>query len=153
MIHYQLVCGAEHAFDGWFRNSAGFDAQVANGLVTCPRCATTQVRRALMAPALGRAVSPEIGTAPAPEPPAAVEGKAATTMPDHVRAMLARLRAEVEKSCEYVGPNFAVEARRIHGGHAEVRGIYGETTPDQAEALAEDGIEVARLPWVDRADS
>jgi hypothetical protein len=58
----------------------------------------------------------------------------------------------VERNCDYVGDQFAEEARRIHAGDSEKRGIYGETTPEQAEALAEDGIAVARIPWVPRAD-
>lgn len=73
-------------------------------------------------------------------------------MPDHIRAQLQRMRAEVEKQCDYVGAEFAAEARRIHTGESAARGIYGETTAEEAEALAEDGIEVARIPWVPRAD-
>ncbi len=74
-------------------------------------------------------------------------------MPDRVRAAMHKLRAEVEKNCDYVGADFADEARRIHNGDAPARGIYGETTPSQAEALAEDGIDVASIPWLPRADS
>ena len=77
---------------------------------------------------------------------------AAGTMPAHVRAMLQRLRSEVEKNCDYVGPAFADEARKMHRGESDKRGIYGESTPEQAESLAEEGIEVARIPWVPRAD-
>jgi hypothetical protein len=66
--------------------------------------------------------------------------------------MLQRLRAEVEKTCDYVGAGFADEARRIHRGESQRRGIYGETEPSEAEALAEEGIEIARIPWVPRAD-
>ncbi len=155
MIHYQLACARDHGFDGWFRDSAAFDAQAARGLVECPACGDTQVRRALMTPAVakkGRAVAlpaPE----PAPEKPA--EGPvavAAERLPDHVRAMLQRVRAEVEKNCDYVGTQFADEARRIHRGESDARGIYGETTPEQAEALADEGIDVNRIPWVPRAD-
>ena len=73
-------------------------------------------------------------------------------MPDHVRAVFQRLRAEVEQNCDYVGDSFADEARRIHNGESDRRGIYGETTPDEAEALAEEGIEVSSIPWVPRAD-
>lgn len=79
--------------------------------------------------------------------------KAGIALPDRVRAALQRLRADVERNCDYVGNGFAEEARRIHNGEAKVRGIYGESTPEQAEALAEDGIEVARIPWLPRADS
>jgi hypothetical protein len=73
-------------------------------------------------------------------------------MPDHVRAVLQRLRAEVERTCDYVGAQFADEALRIHRGEADARGIYGETTPEQAEALAEEGVDISRIPWVSRAD-
>jgi hypothetical protein len=66
--------------------------------------------------------------------------------------VLQRIRAEVEKNCEYVGDSFADEARRIHKGESDARAIYGETTPEQAEALADDGIEVARIPWLPRAE-
>ena len=78
--------------------------------------------------------------------------RAGALMPDQVRAMLQRLRSEVEKNCEHVGARFAEEARSIHRGETPARGIYGESTPEQAEALAEEGIEVARIPWVPRAD-
>ena len=66
--------------------------------------------------------------------------------------MLQRIRAEVERTSEYVGPTFADEARRIHRGESDKRNIYGESTPEQAEALADEGIEISRIPWVPRAD-
>lgn len=154
MIHYQLLCDQDHGFDGWFRDSAGFDAQAKRGLVECPQCGSVAVRRALMAPAVSR--SREVAApqaAPAAEaaaaPPMTVGGE---RIPDHIRAVLQRLRAEVEKNCDYVGPEFAEEARRIHNGETEARGIYGETTPEEAEALAEEGIEIGRIPWLPRAD-
>jgi len=137
VIHYQLCCAADHGFDGWFPDSASFDAQVARGLVECPSCGTAEVRRALMAPAV----------------PAKRTATKAALMPDELRAKLARLRAEIEQRCEDVGTGFADEARRIHNGQADARGIYGETTPAQAEALADEGIEIARIPWVPLADA
>jgi hypothetical protein len=161
MIHYQLQCRQGHAFDGWFPNSAAFDTQAARGLVACPACADTSVTRALMAPAVTRTRQPgtpapeSAAPAPAPAPAQPAGGAVAITgdqMPDHVRAVLQRLRAEVEKSCDYVGNQFADEALRIHRGEADARGIYGEATPEQAEALAEEGVDVSRIPWVPRAD-
>ena len=155
MIHYQLRCGGEHAFDGWFRDSAAFDAQAKAGLLSCPVCGEVSVRRALMAPVIGKKNAPPVqveAAVPAakPEPgPAAVAGGA---LPDGLRAILQRMRAEVETRCDYVGPGFAEEARRIHNGESEARGIYGEATPEEAERLADDGIEVAHIPWVPRAD-
>ncbi len=154
MIHYDLRCSADHAFDGWFKDSAAFDRLAKRGLVECPHCGDVKVERALMRPAVpkkGNAVVPVPTPEPKPEPPspAAVAGG---PMPAQMRAMLQRMRAEVEKNCDYVGPQFAEEARKIHRGEGDRRGIYGETSPEQAEALAEEGIEVARIPWVPRAD-
>ena len=153
MIHYQLCCSADHRFDGWFKDSAGFETQAARGLVACPECGDTAVRRALMAPrvARGRVTVDEQGTPEPPKVPEKLPEKAAI-MPDQVRAALQRVRAEIERTSDYVGPKFADEARRIHRGETEKRNIYGESTPEQAEQLAEEGIEVARIPWVPRAD-
>jgi len=146
MIHYNLVCSQMHEFDGWFASSAGFDAQVARGLVECPTCGDTAISRGLMTPSVPKKGNAVAGSA---TPSVAVSGD---KLPDHVRAALQKLRAEVESNCDYVGDQFAEEARRIHHGESDKRAIYGETTPEQAEALADDGIEVARIPWVPRAD-
>ena len=159
MIHYNLQCAASHAFDGWFKDSASFDKQARRGLLECPVCGSPKVERALMTPAVPRKGKPArnaVAVLP-PAPPVAVEGPMAVAgvekLPDHVRAVLQRMRAEVEKNCDYVGPGFAEEARRIHKGEADTRGIYGESTPEEAEALADEGITVSQIPWLPRADS
>ena len=153
MIHYQLRCRTAHEFDGWFSDSTSFDKQAKLGLLECPVCGTAEVERALMAPAVPKKGRPPRKTRAAAPPevpvPVAVAGE---KLPDGVRAMLQKLRSEVEKNCDYVGDAFADEARKIHNGESDVRGIYGETTPDEALALAEEGIEVAKIPWVPRAD-
>jgi hypothetical protein len=147
MIHYQLRCDAAHEFDGWFVNSEGFESQARRGLVSCPVCADTRITRALMTPGIPRKGEKE--TAPqAPASPAA-----GGAIPDAVRAALQRLRHEVETRCEYVGADFAEEARRIHHGETEPRGIYGESSAEEATALVEEGIDIARIPWVHGTDS
>jgi hypothetical protein len=166
MIHYQLRCGAGHEFDGWFQDSVGFDKLARAGLVECTHCGSAKVERALMAPAIRKSRRKAL-PAPPPAPEAAAEAPPAAPpaapaqgpervaggpIPAQLLAMLQRLRAEVEKSCDYVGPGFADEARKIATGEAEARGIYGEATDAEAESLAEEGIEIARLPWVPRAD-
>lgn len=157
MIHYALRCGSDHEFDGWFRDSTSFEHQAAHGLLECPLCGDTSVARALMAPVVRGSRRAPAPAAEAPLP--AVAGPAQTdrailpAMPDQVRAALQRLRAEVESTCEYVGPRFAEEARRIHAGEDAKRSIYGEATQAESAALAEDGIEVSRIPWIPRADS
>jgi len=161
MIHYELRCDTGHGFDGWFKDSASFDMQSKQGLLSCPTCGSAAVDRALMAPSVAKRRRQEVVQAtPAATDttlPAAPEMAPNMVMdparlPDHVRAALQKLRSEIEKHCTYVGTGFADEARRIHRGEADPRGIYGESTPEQAELLAEEGIEIARVPWVPRAD-
>jgi hypothetical protein len=153
MIHYDLRCSRDHSFDGWFKDSAAFDKQAKRGLVECPHCGDTKVERALMRPAVAkREALPVPVPMPAPQPPEAPAAVAGGPLPDHMRAMLQKMRAEVEKHCDYVGPQFAEEARKIHRGESEKRSIYGETSPEQAEALSDEGIAFSRIPWVPRAD-
>jgi hypothetical protein len=156
MIHYQLRCDQAHAFDGWFKDSASFEKQAKRGLIECPECGGTDVERALMAPALSKRDNVPIPFA-TPSPPAETPSTApekATTgrLPAQILAALQRMRAEVEKNCDYVGPSFAEQARAMHRGEVKQRGIYGETTDEQAESLSEEGIAVAKIPWVPRAD-
>jgi hypothetical protein len=158
MIHYDLRCGSGHEFDSWFKDSEGYEKQAKAGFVQCPVCGTTEVAKQLMAPAIPKKGRARVKEAPAPsaEAPAASAATrnqaAAGPVPAQVMALLQRMRSEVEKHCDYVGPEFAEEARKIHRGESDRRGIYGEANDADADALREEGIEVARLPWVPRAD-
>ena len=149
MIHYNLRCDDGHAFDSWFNSSASFDKQAKRGLLECPHCGSARVERALMTPSVPRkgriTAEPSVPVSAAgakPETPAVV----AEHVPAHIRAMLQKLRAEVEKNCDYVGEDFAEEARKIHYGETDQRGIYGEATPDEARELREEGVDVMALP-------
>src|SRR3978361_1584606 len=122
MIHYQLKCGQSHAFDGWCKDSAGFEKQAKRGLIECPECGGTDVERALMTPAVpkkGSAAAPEPVAAANPAAPAAADEKTAVRVPAQMLAVLQRMRAEIEKNCAYVGPNFADQARAMHRGEVE----------------------------------
>ncbi|HUC68422.1 MAG TPA: DUF1178 family protein [Stellaceae bacterium] len=136
MILFTLKCAAGHEFEAWFRDGATYERQAARGLVTCPECGNTGIEKAPMAPRLGRAAA----DAPAPSP-------------EQLRRMLQQVRRQVEQNCEYVGDRFAAEARRIHQGEAKARGIYGEATEAESRSLADDGIEVAHIPWVPPSDA
>lgn len=134
MIRFALSCHNEHAFDGWFRNGEDFETQRKRGLVTCPVCQSARVEKALMAPAVATGRKQE---------------KMALAMGEEQRKTLARLKAmaeEAKKNADYVGDKFAEEARRIHFGEVEPRGIYGEATTEEARALAEDGVDFIPLP-------
>ncbi|MBL6455722.1 DUF1178 family protein [Belnapia sp. T6] len=156
MIHYDLRCGAGHAFDSWFKDSEAFESQARAGFVECPVCGSKDVAKQLMAPAIPKksrsrpkAEVPAPAVPPAEAPPAqAVSGP----VPAQLVALLQRMRSEIEKKCDYVGRDFAEEARRIHRGESERGGIYGEASEAEAEALRDEGIEVARIPWVPLAD-
>ena len=168
MIHYDLRCDNDHAFDGWFKDSASFDHQAQVGLVSCPMCNSVVIARALMAPALGRGSRHAVGTPAGTEvssTPDSTGGEKAQSLtqaspggqggdiPDQLRGMLQRLRTEVEKHCDYVGSEFAEEARRIHYGDSKARGIYGEATPAEAESLTDEGIDFGTMPWLRRSES
>ena len=133
MIKYALACEHEHTFEGWFGSSSDYDDQLAGGLLECPVCGTRAVRKQIMAPAVA-------GTKAQGEPEA--RAKARAMMMQAVR----QVRAHVEDNFDYMGDRFADEARAIHEGRSEERGIYGEATPAEVRALVEDGVPVAPLP-------
>ena len=136
MIHYALVCDNAHSFEAWFRNAEAYDEQHERGIVTCPVCMSGKVDKALMAPALGKAVGAEKKIAVSAGHPQQAE----------LRAALKALREKVVSEADYVGDKFAEEARKIHFKDVEARGIYGEATPDEVAALVEDGVDVMPLP-------
>jgi hypothetical protein len=141
MIHYDLICEEGHEFDGWFSDSASFDEQSRDGLVSCVHCGSTKIEKQLMAP--GIPVKSNRKSEPETKPMLA-----ATVDPrqQKIVQLVRELRKAVEENAEYVGDNFAEEARKIHYEEAEKRGIYGETTAQDAEELIEEGIEIHPLP-------
>jgi hypothetical protein len=133
MIRYALVCDFGHDFEGWFGASADFDDQATRGLLACPVCASPDVRKQIMAPAVSGTRKQN-----AAHPPA----NARATMME----ALGQVRRHVEENFDYVGDSFATEARLIHEGKSEERGIYGEASPTEVKALLTDGVPVAPLP-------
>lgn len=134
MIRFSLSCPSGHAFDGWFRNGEDFEAQLKRDLVACPVCNSVKIEKALMAPAVSTSHT---------------QDKVALAMGQEQRKALAKLKAmteEAKKNADYVGDRFAEEARKIHFGEAETRGIYGEATAEEARGLLEDGVEFMPLP-------
>jgi hypothetical protein len=133
MIRYALACAAGHEFEGWFSASGDFDTQRARGLLACPVCDTREVAKQIMAPAVAGRGREE---AAVPDP-----AKRAVMM-----EMMGQLRRHVETHFDYVGDSFAKEARAIHDGKSEPRGIFGEASPAEVKALAADGVPIAPLP-------
>ena len=131
MIAYSLRCHRGHEFDGWFRDSTAFDEQSTSGHLRCPACNSVRIEKAIMAPAV--AGTKRTG-----------RGKAAEAR--QMRQFATGLRKYVQQNADYVGPNFAEEARKIHYGETPDRHIYGEATVREAQDLIDEGVDVAPLP-------
>ena len=134
MIKYALACDHDHAFEGWFGSSSDYDDQAARGLLGCPVCGSKTVRKQIMSPAIAGTKAQK--AAPAVDP----------KMREMMMTAMGEVRRQVEENFDYVGDRFAKEARDIHEGRSEDRGIYGEATPQEVKALVEDGVKVASLP-------
>lgn len=129
-----LRCAQDHRFEGWFASDEDFASQGERGLISCPLCDDRTIARLPSAPRLNVSTQRDDLAAPA----AAGEARAQGRWLRAVREMLART--------EDVGDRFPEEARRIHYGEARDRGIRGQATPEDADALRDEGIEVVALP-------
>jgi len=151
MIRYRLKCERRHEFEAWFPSGAAYDRQAKRSLVSCPKCGSVKVGKAIMAPSIAKSgkrrrveKAPEQAAAPA-QAPAASETHRVAAHGDLAAAMR-KLRTEIEAKSEYVGPRFPEEARKIHYEEVPARGIHGEATSEEARALIEEGIEFFPLP-------
>ena len=145
MIKYSLKCPDDHVFDSWFRNSEAFDTLVKAGQVACTICGSAKVEKAIMAPAVkggkrkdAQAVADADAPLSAPANPAELA--------------LRKMREHLEKNSDYVGKEFASEARKMHDGESDARAIWGEASAADAKALVDDGVPVAPLPFINRTD-
>lgn len=138
MICFTLCCGNDHRFESWFTSSAAFDGLAQGGHLSCPICGDGQIKKALMAPA--------IASTDVQKPQVSLDKPQS-----EVEAALAHMRQMVEENSDYVGLNFAAEARKMHLGEIPARAIYGEAKVEEAKSLLEDGIPVAPLPFMPRA--
>lgn len=134
MIKFTLHCEQAHDFEGWFRNNEDFETQQKRGFVECPVCGSNKVAKALMAPAVSTARKKE---------------SIALAINEQQKRALAQLKAmadSIRANAENVGDKFAEEARKIHFGEVEARGIYGEASPEEVRGLVEDGVDFMPLP-------
>ena len=134
MIQYSLVCDKDHKFDAWFRNADAYEEQRERGIVTCPICMTPKVEKALMAPSVARSRGSE-------------KMAVSSGHPQHaqLRAAMQALRAKITSEADYVGDKFAEEARKIHFGETEARGIYAMTPNGEATPLADGEVMMAGM--------
>jgi len=134
LIRFSLHCEQAHDFEAWFRSGEDYETQRKRGFVECPECGSTKISKALMAPAVSTSRGQE---------------KRALAMGTEQARLMAEMRALTEKMKEgsdYVGDKFADEARKIHFGETEKRGIYGEANLEEVKGLAEDGVPFMPIP-------
>ncbi len=152
MIRFSLACGSGHSFESWFANGAAYDEQAARGLVLCPVCGSSQVTKAIMAPALAsrraKAIEGEVieGKVIAPLPPEQVPEALLDARQREIRAMLGAMRTEIIANTVDVGSRFPEEARKIHEGESQDRPIRGEATVEEVHALIEEGVKIMPIP-------
>ena len=165
-----LQCGQHHVFEGWFGSEDDFQSQLTRGLVTCPLCGDAHVTKKLSAPRLNLSTSRGDPDTAGHEPTHAGEStqhaesasaitSAAPTLPSlqdvanlepaQLQAALLKMVRHVVANTEDVGNNFPEEARKMHYGETEARNIRGHATPEETEALIDEGIAVMPLPLPD----
>jgi len=170
MIVFDLRCEDNHVFEAWFRSSDAYEAQALEGQVECPFCGSTGISKSLMSPN----IPPKGNNTPKKTPDFIPSGGMGNPMVvasahvpetmetsaedvkralDHMYNTMKKYRNHVKKECEYVGENFADEARAIHDGNAETRAIYGEATLEETEDLLNDGIDILPVPGLGKLDS
>ena len=126
MIHFNLKCSCSHKFDAWFKNGDDFESQKAKKLLSCPLCGSSLIEKAPMSPNLG---------------------KKSFKTENSLANVVSKIKENIKSNCEYVGDKFAEEARKIHYGEAEKKGIYGEASLKETKELKEEGIDVISLPF------
>lgn len=134
MISFNLKCENEHEFEGWFKDSNAFEKQKEHALLECSFCGTRNVSKALSAPRISTSRS---------------QAKSMSEAFTKTRNALIQIRKDVEKNNENVGEKFAEEARKIHYGETEKRGIYGQASVEDVKDLTEEGVDLVAIPWVE----
>ena len=131
MIVFNLNCSdCAFSFEGWFENTNDYNKQIKKGLLTCPSCNNTQIKKGLMAPNVSKKSNSKIS-------------KSNKSIASNVK----KLKKIIEKEFDYVGDKFTEEAKKIKYGEAKERAIYGEASIEQTKELIDEGIDVLSLPF------
>lgn len=156
MIRFTLLCRNDHRFEAWFKGNQTCEEQLKSGDVHCPFCGDSSVRKAPMAPnvitskgrskAKAQELETEVDISPLPDVGIPESAEAITALAEKMTSLM----HEVQENYDYVGEDFPDEVRKIHYGEAEDRGIYGETSADEVEALLEEGVEILPLPVMNK---
>ena len=139
MIIYSIKCEQDHVFEAWFSSSDDYDKQRKRGFVECPSCGSRKVSKSLMAPRVS-------GTKKSKDESIPIAQLPTPQLPAEMVEQLRKIKKHVEENAENVGEKFPEEARKIHYGETEARGIYGKASLEEAANLAEEGVDVIPIP-------
>ena len=137
MIKYNLKCQNEHEFESWFSNSEEFEKLKNKGLLECIYCNSKKIKKSIMSPMISssrnKKDSSEINEAFKNE-----------------KNKLLFLRKYIENNFDYVGKDLTKKVREFYYDKKSKKGIYGTASPEEREELAEEGIDLISIPWVNK---
>ena len=136
MIKYNLKCKNKHEFESWFSDSKEFEKLRQKKIIECTLCGTKNVQKSIMSPSILSKNQK-------------VKNIQSARYLKKIRRDLLKMRNFIEKNFNYVGDNFPQEVRNIYYDKNKNKNIYGKATPEEAEELREEGIELTTIPWID----
>ena len=138
MIKYNLICAREHEFESWFSNSKEFENLKKKKLLECIYCSSKKIEKSIMSPMISNSRNLETS-----------QNKLEKSLLKE-KQKLQQIRKYIEKNYEFVGKNFSKKVREIYYDKKSKKTIYGTTTLKEREELAEEGIDLLSIPWIDK---
>ena len=138
MIKYNLKCSKNHEFESWFADSNEFEKLNKKKLLECIYCSSKKITKSIMSPMVS-------GTKNSKNEPVELN-----TIQQKEKNNLIKIRKYIENNFEYVGKNFSNKVREIYYDKKSKKAIYGNTTAEEREELANEGIDLLSIPWVNK---
>ena len=138
MIKYNLKCHNEHEFESWFSNSEEFEKLNKKKLLECIYCSSKKISKSIMAPMVAHSNKNR--------------KKIEITHKDfnNEKNQLLKLRKFIEKNFDYVGKDFTRKVREVYYDKKSKKAIYGTASKKEREELAEEGIDLISIPWINK---
>ena len=138
MIKYNLICDKEHEFESWFSNSYEFENLKKKKLLECIYCSSKKIEKSIMSPMISNSINLDT-----------YQSKFEKDLFKEKKKLL-QIREFIEKNYEYVGKDFSKKVREVYYDKNNKKAIYGTTTSKEREELAEEGIDLFSIPWVNK---
>jgi|TARA_B100001093_G_C26631032_1_gene928910 hypothetical protein len=138
MIKYNLKCQNDHEFESWFSNSEEFEKLKRKKMLECIYCSSKNIDKSIMAPMISNSI---------------FKGDSMEIVKKDIKNeknKLLQLRKYIEKNFEYVGKDFSKKVREVYYDNKSKKTFYGTTTPEEREELADEGIDLLSIPWVNK---